>query len=135
MTETHLFLGGSCIPKFRRNENDRRPPREVVTGRLMGDPKATRDADAEAIRRRIMAKVVASTPVTVVGLLQALLASPMGATEVCRLLDCSPSAASDRAKRARALGCLEMREHRSNGGRKKVYYVTDAGREFLEAQS
>lgn len=35
---------------YRRTDRDRQPPREVVTGRLMGDPVPGRLERAEALR-------------------------------------------------------------------------------------
>jgi hypothetical protein len=116
---------------FTRNDADRRPPREVVTARFFGDPKPNRLEIAEAIRRRVMAKSVTLEPVSVTNLLRALLKGQMGAREVAEHLGCSPSAASDRAKRARAFGYLEVIEHRSHTGRLRTYKITDAGRDYL----
>ena len=124
--------GGAPAVSFRRNENDRRPPREVVTAKLLGDPKPNRFEEAEKIRRRVMAKVITLEPVSVQELLKALLVKPMGGREVSERLGCSPSAASDRAKRARAMGYLEMREHRMRCGRVTIYRITQSGRDYLE---
>lgn len=38
---------------FRRTDQDRKPPRAVVTGKLMGDPPADREAASQAAWERI----------------------------------------------------------------------------------
>lgn len=45
-------LTGTDI-QFRRNDKDRKPPRRVLTGLLMGDPQPDREARAEALRLKV----------------------------------------------------------------------------------
>jgi DNA-binding MarR family transcriptional regulator len=116
---------------FRRTETDRKPPSRVVTAKLLGDPAPDRFEQAEAIRRRVMAKVITLAPVSVRDLLEAISHQPMGANDAGRALGCSPSAASDRAKRAKAMGYLEMSQHRSRTGRLTTYKITASGRAYL----
>lgn len=56
MSETNLFLGGSCIPKFRRNENDRRPARVVWRENDGPGDMAERRSRARMARERAEAK-------------------------------------------------------------------------------
>ncbi|WP_426043682.1 hypothetical protein [Caulobacter sp. DWR3-1-2] len=44
------FEGGGVAFSMRRNDNDRRPPRRVLTAFLMGDPRPDRLERAEALR-------------------------------------------------------------------------------------
>ncbi|MDB5458130.1 MAG: hypothetical protein JWP92_3715 [Caulobacter sp.] len=38
---------------FRRNDQDRRKPRRILTGELMGDPRPDRIEHAEALKARL----------------------------------------------------------------------------------
>ncbi|WP_454760601.1 hypothetical protein [Caulobacter segnis] len=69
--------------------------------------------------------------INVVMLCKALMAGPLGASDVAGKLGCSPSAASDRAKRSRSMGLTTLNEFRNARGRLNTYGLTDAGRAFV----
>jgi hypothetical protein len=45
------FEGGGVAFSMRRTDQDRKPPRRVLTGLLLGDPRPDRLERAEALRR------------------------------------------------------------------------------------
>lgn len=115
----------------RRTEADRRPPRAVLTGLLMGDPRPDRYALSEAIRTRLFG-VLPDEPVVpakVLAVLEALADGPLTLADLADEMAVSLSAGSDRAQAARLLGVVERL-----GGRPCRIALAAAGRAILEEQ-
>lgn len=115
----------------RRTEADRRPPRAILTGLLMGDPRPDRYALSEAIRTRLFG-VLPDEPVVpakVLAVLEALADGPLTLADLADEMAVSLSAGSDRAQAARLLGVVERL-----GGRPCRIALTAAGRAILEEQ-
>jgi len=115
----------------RRTEADRRPPRAILTGLLMGDPRPDRYALSEAIRTRLFG-VLPEEPVVpskVLAVLEALADGPLTLADLADEMAVSLSAGSDRAQAARLSGLVERL-----GGRPCRISLTVAGRAVLEEQ-
>lgn len=115
----------------RRTEADRRRPRAVLTGLLMGDPRPDRYALSEAIRTRLFG-VLPDEPVVpakVLAVLEALGDGPLTLADLADEMAVSLSAGSDRAQAARLIGLVERL-----GGRPCRVSLTAAGRAVLEEQ-
>lgn len=115
----------------RRTEADRRRPRAVLTGLLMGDPRPDRYALSEAIRTRLFG-VLPDEPVApakVLAVLEALADGPLTLADLADEMAVSLSAGSDRAQAARLIGLVER-----IGGRPCRVSLTAAGRAVLEEQ-
>ena len=118
--------GHAPVPAYtaRRTEADRRPPRAVVTGLLMGDPRPDRYALSEAIRVRLYGAAPAEpvVPAKVMAVLEALSDGPLTLAELADDMAVSLSAGGDRAQAARRLGLVERL-----GDRPCRISLTDAG--------
>lgn len=115
----------------RRTDADRRPPRAVLTGLLMGDPRPDRYALSEAIRTRLFG-VLPDEPVApakVLAVLEALSEGPLTLADLADEMAVSLSAGSDRAQAARLLGLVERL-----GGRPCRISLTAAGQAVLAEQ-
>ncbi|MET3664865.1 hypothetical protein [Caulobacter sp. 1776] len=114
----------------RRTDADRRPPRAVLTARLMGDPRPDRYALSEAIRSRLCgaAQDEPVVPAKVLAVLEALAEGALTLADLADEMAVSLSAGSDRAQAARLLGLIERL-----GGRPCRVGLTPAGRDALEA--
>lgn len=113
----------------RRTDADRRPPRAVLTGRLMGDPRPDRYALSEAIRTRLCGAMPAEPVIQakVLAVLEALTDGPLTLADLADEMAVSLSAGSDRAQAARLLGLVERL-----GGRPCRISLTASGRAALE---
>jgi len=115
----------------RRTDADRRPPRAVLTGRLMGDPRPDRYVLSEAIRTRLFG-VLPDEPVVpakALAVLEALAEGPLTLADLADEMAVSLSAGSDRAQAARLLGLVERL-----GGRPCRIGLTAAGQAVLNEQ-
>ena len=115
----------------RRTDADRRPPRAVLTGRLMGDPRPDRYVLSEAIRTRLFG-VLPDEPVVpakALAVLEALAEGPLTLADLADEMAVSLSAGSDRAQAARLLGLVERL-----GGRPCRISLTAAGQAVLNEQ-
>ena len=115
----------------RRTEADRRPPRAVLTGLLMGDPRPDRYAVSEAIRTRLCGAMPDEpvVPAKVLAVLEALADGPLTLADLADEMAVSLSAGSDRAQAARLLDLVERL-----GGRPCRVALTSAGRAVLTEQ-
>lgn len=115
----------------RRTEADRRPPRAILTGLLMGDPRPDRYAVSEAIRTRLCGAIPdePAVPAKVLAVLEALADGPLTLADLSDEMAVSLSAGSDRAQAARLMGVVERL-----GGRPCRISLTAAGRSVLEEQ-
>jgi len=114
----------------RRTEADRRPPRAVLTARLMGDPRPDRYVLSEAIRTRLCGAAPAEpvAPAKVLAVLEALVDGPLTLADLADEMAVSLSAGSDRAQAARLLGLVERL-----AGRPCRVRLTPTGRAALDA--
>jgi hypothetical protein len=115
----------------RRTEADRRPPRAILTGLLMGDPRPDRYALSEAIRTRLFGATLDEpvVPAKVLAVLEALADGPLTLADLSDEMAVSLSAGSDRAQAARLMGVVERL-----GGRPCRISLTAAGRAILDEQ-
>jgi len=115
----------------RRTEADRRPPRAILTGLLMGDPRPDRYALSEAIRTRLFGALPDEpvVPAKVLALLEALADGPLTLAELADEMAVSLSAGSDRAQAGQLLGLVERL-----GGRPCRVSLTPAGQAVLADQ-
>ncbi len=115
----------------RRTEADRRPPRAILTGLLMGDPRPDRYAVSDAIRTRLCGAVPDEPviPAKVLAVLEALADGPLTLADLSDEMAVSLSAGSDRAQAARLMGVVERL-----GGRPCRISLTAAGRAILDEQ-
>jgi predicted Rossmann fold nucleotide-binding protein DprA/Smf involved in DNA uptake len=112
----------------RRTESDRRPPRAVLTARLMGDPRPDRYVISDAIRTRLCGAMPAEPVVSakVLAVLEALADGPLTLAHLADEMAVSLSAGSERAQAARLMGLVERL-----GGRPCRVDLTPAGRVVL----
>jgi hypothetical protein len=112
----------------RRTESDRRPPRAVLTARLMGDPRPDRYVISDAIRTRLCGAMPAEPVVSakVMAVLEALTDGPLTLAHLADEMAVSLSAGSERAQAARLMGLVERL-----GGRPCRVGLTSAGRAVL----
>lgn len=115
----------------RRTEADRRPPRTILTGLLMGDPRPDRYAVSEAIRTRLCGALPEEPviPAKALAVLEALVDGPLTLADLADEMAVSLSAGSDRAQAARLLGLVERL-----GGRPCRIGLTPTGRSVLAGQ-
>lgn len=115
----------------RRTDSDRRPPRAVLTARLMGDPRPDRYAVSEAIRARLCGATPdePAVPAKAMAVLEALADGPLTLADLADEMAVSLSAGSDRAQAARLLGLVERL-----GGRPCRVGLTSTGRAVLAEQ-
>jgi hypothetical protein len=115
----------------RRSEADRRPPRAVLTGLLMGDPRPDRYALSEAIRTRLCGAIPDEpvVPAKVLAVLEALVDGPLTLADLADEMAVSLSAGSDRAQTARLMGLVDRL-----GGRPCRVSLNAAGRAVLDGQ-
>lgn len=114
----------------RRTDSDRRPPRAVLTARLMGDPRPDRYAVSETIRARLCGATPdePAVPAKVLAVVEALADGPLTLADLADEMAVSLSAGGERALAARRLGLVER-----GGGRPCRVSLTSAGRAALEA--
>jgi hypothetical protein len=81
----------------RRTEADRRPPRAILTGLLMGDPRPDRYALSEAIRTRLFGALPDGpvVPAKVLAVLEALADGPLTLADLADEMAVSLSAGPD----------------------------------------
>lgn len=115
----------------RRTEADRRPPRAILTARLMGDPRPDRYVVSEAIRTRLCGGLPDEpvVPAKVLAVLEAVADGPLTLADLADEMAVSLSAGSERAQAARLMGLVERL-----GGRPCRVGLTPGGRAVLEEQ-
>lgn len=141
---THLVSGmspaGSVAISFHRNDNDRRPPREIVTGKLLGDPAGTWEERLAASDMRLaklikprMAKDSMISDYILIPMLRAIADGVRTQNALADKLDVAVSTIAGRVSQALRREFIEARRDRLPGsGSYAIYFISDSGRDFLE---